>query len=57
VVVRAYKVQVALDVNPPRFKVFLVNQPPPYRTAAESILHEEQLPFAPSSTVLVGPPL
>lgn len=57
VVVRAYKVQVALDPNPPRFKVFLVNQPPPYRTAAESILHEEQLPLAPASTVLVGPPL
>lgn len=57
VVVRAYKVQVALDPNPPRFKVYLVNNPPPYRTAAETILHEEQLPLAPASTVLVGPPL
>lgn len=57
VIVRAYKVKVALDVNPPRFKVYLINRPPPYRTAADSILHEEQLPFAPADTVLVGPPL
>jgi hypothetical protein len=57
VIVRAYKVQVGVDPNPPRFKVFLANRPPPYRTAAESILHEEYLPFAPADTILVGPPL
>jgi hypothetical protein len=57
VIVRAYRVQVGVDPNPPRFKVFLANHAPPYPTAAESILHEEELPFAPSDTVLVGPPL
>jgi hypothetical protein len=57
VIVRAYKVQVALDPNPPRFKVYLVNHPPPYPTAAETVLHEEYLPFSPRDTILVGPPL
>lgn len=56
VIVRAYKVQVGIDPNPPRFKVFLANHPPPYPTAAETILHEEELPFAPADTLLVGPP-
>jgi hypothetical protein len=57
VVVRAYKVQVGIDPNPPRFQVFLANHPPPYPTAAETVLHEEELPFAPADTLLVGPPL
>ena len=56
VVVQAYKVQVALDPNPPRFKVYLVNHPPPYATAADTVLHEEELPYSPADTVQVGPP-
>jgi len=56
-IVRAYKVKVGIDRNPPRFKVFLVNRAPPYPTAAETILHEEYLPFSPPDTLLVGPPL
>ncbi len=56
-IVRAYKVQVGLDQNGSRPKVFLVNHAPPYPTAAETILHEEYLPYSPNDTLLVGPPL
>lgn len=57
VIVRAFKVQVGIDPNGPRPKVYLANHPPPYPTAAETILHEEYLPYSPSDTLLVGPPL
>jgi len=55
VVVSAYTVQVGIDSNPPRFKVFLVGNAPPYATADENKLHEEQLPTG--SMIRVGPPL
>ncbi len=56
VVVRAYKVRVGLDTNSPRPLVFLENRPPPYSTAADTVLHEEELPFAPADTIRIGPP-
>jgi hypothetical protein len=64
-IVTAYRQRVALleDVTrfgthvTRRFLLYLVNNPPPYRTAAETILHEEEIPYAPGDTYRVGPPL
>jgi hypothetical protein len=55
-VIRAYKVKVALDTNPKRYLLYLINNPPPYKLAVDTIAHEEQLPSAPAQTVLIGPP-
>jgi hypothetical protein len=57
VIIRAYRVQVAAIPSHPRVMLYLANDPPPYLTAAQTILHEEELPFAPNSTIRVGPPL
>jgi hypothetical protein len=37
--------------------MFTQNNPPPYGSAADTIFHEEEIPFEPTQTVIFGPPL
>ena len=64
-VVRAYRQRVALteDVTTVgkkvtrRFFMHLENNPPAGKSAADLIIMEEEIPFSPPDTFLVGPPL
>lgn len=61
-VIRAYRQQVVLTRAPvgrkvpPRFFMHLGNNPPEGKAAADLIIMEEEIPFSPSDTFLVGPP-
>jgi hypothetical protein len=65
VVVRAYRQRVALteDITTigrhvtKRFFMHLENNPPVNKSAADLIVLEEEIPFSPADTFLVGPPL
>jgi hypothetical protein len=65
VVIRAYRQRVALteDITTVgrtvtrRFFMHLENNPPAGKKAADLIVLEEEIPFAPADTFLVGPPL
>ena len=65
VVIRAYRQRVALvDDSVPvggkvtrRYRMYLENDPPANKSAADLIVLEEEIPYAPSQTFLVGPPL
>jgi hypothetical protein len=64
-VIRAYRQRVALteDITTVgrtvtrRFFMHLENNPPAGKSAADLIVLEEEIPFAPADTFLVGPPL
>jgi hypothetical protein len=65
VVIRAYRQRVALMEDTTtvgrtvtrRFRMYLENDPPANKAADALIILEEEIPFAPSETLLVGPPL
>lgn len=65
VVVRAYRQRVALTEDTvtvgrqvtKHFYMHLENDPPGGKSADDLIVLEEEIPFAPNQTVLIGPPL
>lgn len=65
VVIRAYRQRVALtedittvgNTTTRRFFMHLENSPPAGKSAADLVVSEEEIPFAPAETFLVGPPL
>jgi hypothetical protein len=65
VVIRAYRQKVGIleDITTvgrsvtKRYFVYLQNNPPAGKSAAQLVLMEEQIPFSPPDTYLVGPPL
>lgn len=65
VVIRAYRQRVALMEDSAtvgrkvtrRHRMYLENDPPGSKSAADLIVLEEEIPYAPRETFLVGPPL